>query len=277
VRLRRHLRDDAASVLLSFHYSLPAASRSIGGIVRALTAQGTLGRGSTAQQLRSLTEIVRVQADKVDSLEVRLAERSAKVDRLEARLGEKAEQVERLETRLARVFARMIGDADDEQVAGERTNEEPPAASTTASGDHIGVEAMLMQEEREARAVELADLPVDWRAAVERQAVKTSTPRELLVRRSPQRSPRRPSSPRASPERATKQAHDNGHLTPQPVERARSSTRVAPPPSPADFPPADGALTSSAATASEGSTPWRAAALRELGSREEGGSPGSRF
>ena len=208
VRLRRLLRDDAASVLLSFHYSLPAASRSIGGIVRALTAQGTLGRGSTAQQLRSLTEIVRVQADKVDSLEVRLTERSVKVDRLEARLGEKAEQVERLETRLARVFARMIGDADDEQVAGERTNEEPPAASTTASGDHVGVEAMLMQEEREARAVELADLPADWRAAVERQAVKTS----------------------------------------------------------------------SAATASEGSTPWRAAALRELGtSREEGGSPGSRI
>ena len=121
-KLRKHLRNDASAVALSVFYASPPERRSVSALVRALTHQGTLGRGSMAAQLRSLTEVIRVQADKVDSIEERLAEKSKSVDRLETRLAEVLIQMERMESGAS---------ADAEHPAAMARNENEQSLSPT--------------------------------------------------------------------------------------------------------------------------------------------------
>ena len=80
-RVRRRFRDDTTGVLFSVHSS---HRRSVGALMQALTAEKLLGSGTTAQQLRSLTELSRAQATKIDSLEAGMAEALQRLRDVEA-------------------------------------------------------------------------------------------------------------------------------------------------------------------------------------------------
>jgi hypothetical protein len=61
-----------------------AEKRTAGALVAALLAEGTLGRGTTEQQLRALTEIARAQADDLDRVDKQLQDALRRLAQFEA-------------------------------------------------------------------------------------------------------------------------------------------------------------------------------------------------
>lgn len=94
-KLRYRFRHDPAGVLLDVHAS-HLQHRTMQALTRALMAEGNLGRGTAAQQLRALTELTNAQAEKIDLMSAQME----KIDSLE-------ESVASTQRRLSEVEAEL--------------------------------------------------------------------------------------------------------------------------------------------------------------------------